>query len=231
MSGRPEKLLLLLISAITVGHSNSAAQENIQQGVTSQHPQTESAYVRRMMSLDADGSGTLTAEELPGKMSALVEQHDRNGDDQLDVEELSAIESSAHESRTRPPAQGSSGRQGRRRTGGGATGGSPLDPSQILKYALTFDADGDGGLNSAELRRYAAALAIRRGQGRGPLMENGPPAQGAEPTVQPRGSGRPKASEKAGGAKPKGLSSDGTGDGGFGDDPPVKKSTADSQGR
>ncbi|MEZ6121917.1 MAG: hypothetical protein R3C49_01935 [Planctomycetaceae bacterium] len=184
-----------------------------------------SAYVQRMLSLDRDGSGTLSASELPGKLGELIRQHDQNADGVLDVSELTQIESAAMQQRnsqapTSESSENTPGRRGGRRAASQEIG-SPLDPAQILKFALTFDKDGDGGLNAGELKAYAQALAARRSQGRGPLLEG----RTDDPA---NGSGRPSPSatrknDAAGRpAAPKGLGKDGRGDGGFGDPTPTR---------
>lgn len=125
-----------------------------------------SAYVQRMMSLDRDKDGFLSASELPGKLSEMLKKHDKNGDNRLGRLELARIEDDAISARD--SGAGKSARQAaRQRRGGrraGAAGGSPLDAKQILRFALTFDKDKDGGLSAEELQLYAQALAGRRAQ-------------------------------------------------------------------
>ncbi len=192
-----------------------------------QETATQSVYVQRMMSLDRNADGRLSKDELPGKLGELLTKHDRNGDGHLTPAELSAMETAAVSSRddrsasekSEPPA----GRRGRGRGprgGAGTQRGSPLDAAQILKFALTFDRDGDGGLNSSELKTYAAALAGRRAEAkaRREAEGNGTP-DGSKNSSQPNlrsGSTPNKAT------KPKGLGADGSGGGGFGDTPPKR---------
>ena len=134
-----------------------------------QHETTvKSPYVRRMMSLDRNNDGFLTAAEIPPALSNLLD-HDANGDQRLDASELARIEQKAVGRRDdRPAANSDSQPTGRRGRGGRRESGLPASPDdvkQILRFALTFDADEDGGLNASELRKYAAALAARRANG------------------------------------------------------------------
>jgi hypothetical protein len=168
-----------------------------------------SPYVQRMMSLDRNSDELLAKNELPGALSTLIDTHDADGDGMLNQSELSAIEDEAAAARQSP--QNSRQRRGKSRQGNspGPRGrrqsitrddGSPVDSKQILRFALTFDKDRDGGLNAAELRLYATALAKRREQGR-----RQDDARSA------------KDSPEKSGPPPKGLGADGVGNGGFGD--------------
>ncbi|MEP3479417.1 MAG: hypothetical protein ABJZ55_09235 [Fuerstiella sp.] len=138
--------------------------------------QEESAFAKRMMTMDRNQDGFLTVDELPKSVLAGIANADLNKDGKWTAQELSSVSRQAMQDRakesaalTKPQAGGS--RTARRRTGRGparATSGpgSPLDSAQILKFALTFDLDKDSGLNQQELLRYAAALAGRRAQAR-----------------------------------------------------------------
>ncbi len=187
-----------------------------------------SAYVQRMMSLDRNNDGRLSAEELPGKLADLISKHDRNKDKVLTPSELSQMESEAKAARDNRPAAetsarrgGPAGRRGRAgrgpRAGANAQRGSPLDAAQILKFALTFDNDGDGGLNAQELQIYADALAIRRAAARKRHGTNADdhPAEQRPPGDRPLSANAGKDQT----SKPRGLKADGSGDGGFGDAP------------
>lgn len=151
----------------TVGILHGVVMGQVPAEQPSERPQ--SVYVQRMMSLDRDADGFLSANELPGKLVDLL-KHDANGDKRLDTLELSSIEQTAMTGRD--DQNGKRGdekpirRNGRNRNAAAATPGSPFDPEQILRFALTFDADKDGGLDAAELNRYARALASRRAKGR-----------------------------------------------------------------
>ena len=168
-----------------------------------------SPYVQRMMSLDRDSDGFLAKRELPGALSALIDTHDADGDGKLNPSELSAIEDKAVTARQSP--RKAKQRRGKSRQGNGAGprgrrqsgprgDGSLYDSKQILRFALTFDKDKDGGLNPAELRLYATALAKRREQGR--RQDDARSAKDSPEKSAPT---------------PKGLGADGVGDGGFGD--------------
>lgn len=170
----------------------------------------DSPYVVRMMSLDRNGDGMLQANELPGKMAELLKQHDSNSDAALDRRELASIEAKAVNKRLPADAQSNSANafgegggkmgdgMGRAGRSGGRAGGrranavgksSPLDAEQILRFALTFDADKDGGLNSEELKRYAAALSLRRAAAR---QQRATEDGAAEEPVAPRQKEAPK---------------------------------------
>ncbi len=175
----------------------------------------QSAYVKRMMSLDRNRDGFLEARELPGTLSQLIGQHDADSDGRLSPQELSSLEDKAMAVREsqNPAATGdpgkAKGRSGRGPAAGRSQGkASPLDAKQILRFALTFDHNGDGGLSADELRRYTVALAARRAAHRASRV----PTDGASPA-----SDRSPSQQSA--APAKGLSADGKGNGGFGDPP------------
>lgn len=216
--------VLILVLATS---SLPAFQPPVNRGPATNEPPA-SPYVQRMMSLDRNNDGQLSAEELPGKLADLISKHDRNNDKVLTAAELSQMESEAKAARdTRPAAEmlargsGPAGRRGRagrgRRGAANAQHGSPLDAAQILKFALTFDHDGDGGLNATELQAYADALAIRRAAARN---RHGTNANDQPAEQRPPGSRTPSADvDNNQPVKPRGLKADGSGDGGFGDAP------------
>jgi len=164
-------------------------------------PSPQSAYIQRMMTLDRNKDGFLSAQELPGSLQKLME-HDRNKDGRIGPRELAQIESGAMGQRGGNASKSADPRGGRRGTGRGnlrnapqGAAGSPLDPEQVIRFALTFDADHDGGLNAAELRRYAVALAARRARGRRQPAGSGttPPTRPATPPAA--GLGAPNAKD------------------------------------
>ncbi|MEZ6132831.1 MAG: hypothetical protein R3C59_29535 [Planctomycetaceae bacterium] len=179
-----------------------------------------SAYVQRMMTLDRNRDGHLSADELPATLKSLLTTQDGNGDQRLSPEELAVQETATRTHRDPPSDRPKSGRQ--RGGGGGARPerkASPLDARQILRFALTFDVDQDGGLNATELQRYADALAVRRGQAR---TRNGtvPDLDANIPPDDPQGT--PAQTPAVTKPPAKGLDADGRGDGGFGDEIPQK---------
>jgi len=185
--------------------SMSAAQQR-QAGKSAAN---RSTYVQRMMSLDRNSDGLLSKAELPGDLADLLAKYDEDGDGNLSPSELSEIEREAMASRQ--SQQTNKQPRGNSRPGAGPRGrrhlntqgdGSPVDPKQILRFALTFDKDKDGGLNAAELQQYATALAKRRARG---LRQ---PVAGSEQDTPQNSTPLPKV---------KGLGADGVGDGGFGD--------------
>lgn len=192
---------------VTCGAPLSAQQQT--RGASVGKTPSQSPYVQRMMSLDRNSDGFLAKNELPGSLAALVAGHDIDGDKMLSPSELSAIEDEALAARQ--PPQDSQRPRTRNRSGTGRHGrrqsntrgdGSPLDSKQILRFALTFDRDKDGGLNAAELQQYATALAKRRARGRRREASGSIQVAPEEPVNLP-----------------KGLGADGLGDGGFGDNP------------
>jgi hypothetical protein len=193
----------------TCGISLSAQQRT--SGKIASKSTSQSPYVQRMLSLDRNSDGLLEKNELPGNLSALIAGHDVDGDGKLNPSELSAIEDKALAARQSPQdsqhprARNRPGARPRGRRQSSARGdGSPVDSKQILRFALTFDKDRDGGLNAAELQQYATALAKRRERG---LRQ---PVAGSEQDTPTKSTPLPKA---------KGLGADGVGDGGFGDRP------------
>ena len=161
-----------------------------------------SAYVERMMSLDRDKNGVLSVSELPGKLAGMIEQHDLNGDRQLSRSELAGIEDQAVSARDNRLGQ-STRKAARQRRGGGrgggrgaGVGGSPLDAKQILRFALTFDKDNDGGLSADELRVYATALAARRAQSRKTSQGNPKTSKSDSEKRAPAGLGSPLDSQE-----------------------------------
>ncbi len=96
------------------------------------------ALVARLMALDRNGDGVLTADELPERLSGMMSRLDANHDGKLTPDEIRA-------SATR---QG--GPAGRRQTGAGAT---RMDP--VLN---ALDADHDGVISAVEIANASAAL-------------------------------------------------------------------------
>ncbi|MEQ9407872.1 MAG: hypothetical protein RIK87_09090 [Fuerstiella sp.] len=236
-------LLFLSLNAAAIAVSSEAVG---QPATPPQHPESAPAspYVQRMMSLDRDRDGFLSGAELPGKLAEMLKTQDTDDDGKLSPAELAAAENQARAARdTRPadtdPRPGGSrrraGRGGAPGRGGGRPGGrassggqgSPLDAAQILRFALTFDGDGDGGLNAQELRRYAAALAERRARSRR-QPENANAASETRPAAGRRPGRRPPLDSEAEdeperpSGPARGLGADGDGGGGFGDMPKPK---------
>lgn len=170
------KRFILLTSFLVVIFPDISQQRTVYAAVPIQD---ESAFATRMMTLDKNKDGFLTSDELPKSVLSQIASADLNKDGKWTSAELSTLAQAAKDSRMkdapqlldeRPKGRGR-GRAGRMGIGRGPmrpnTGpGSPLDKAQILKFALTFDADKDGGLNSEELDRYATALAGRRARAR-----------------------------------------------------------------
>lgn len=157
--------------------------------------QEESAFAKRMMTMDRNKDGFLTTNEIPKSLLKGISSADLNKDGKWTAKELSNVSRQAMQNRAKESAAADNPKQGGRnqnRTGRGRGGrgpgrpdagpGSPLDAAQILKFALTFDLDKDAGLNPDELRRYASALAVRRSRARQQRESTTPSQQGSNQT-------------------------------------------------
>lgn len=160
--------VLSIVAIIPFSNSNAALAT-----------QAESAFAKRMMTMDRNKDGYLTAEEIPKSLLKGIMDADLNKDGKWTAKELSTVSMQAMKDRADTSAAAGNTKVGNRRqnrSGRGRLGrgparpdtgpGSPLDAAQILKFALTFDIDKDSGLNPDELRRYASALAKRRSAAR-----------------------------------------------------------------
>lgn len=147
--------------------------------------------------LDADGDHELSADEIKDASTA-VAKLDRDGDGRVDREEFRpplppGPPGPGFEGRRPPRGEFPSGRppRGERPEGrpprefggprgprpeGGAPGGP--SPERFIERAMTFDADGDGRLDRAEMEMFAAEIQKRMQGGRGP---GGPPEGGRRP--------------------------------------------------
>lgn len=136
--------------------------------------QEESAFARRMMTMDRNKDSFLTTDEIPKSLIKGIAAADLNKDGKWTAKELSTLSQEATKQRSNNAGASSTTQSGRpnrtrrgRRPARSESGpGSPLDAAQILKFALTFDLDKDSGLNPEELRKYASALAVRRSEAR-----------------------------------------------------------------
>lgn len=146
--------------------------------------------------LDADGDRQLSADEIKNAASALTKL-DLNADGTIDREELrpprpvrpGPPDGEGPEGR-RPPREGGPPR-GERPEGrpprefGGPRGerpeGGPPGPDRFIERAMTFDADGDGKLDRAEMEKFAGEMQQRMRGGRGPGGPGGPPEGGPRP--------------------------------------------------
>lgn len=122
-----------------------------------------------LAAIDADGDHVISAREIMNAAVAL-KTLDRNRDGQLTSEEVHAGEGRPAQRGGRegqaggrpggPPPQGGAG-------GPGGPGGPPT-VEKFMEHAMTFDADKDGKLNQAELRKMAAAVVKE-------MSQHGPP--------------------------------------------------------
>ena len=144
------------------------------------------SVVQRIKSFDKNKDGKLTKDEIPARMQQLVARHDKNKDKMLDKEELAAM--SEQLAATVPGREGRGGPRGRRggqRSGpggqrGGPGGGRP-SPEQMIQDAFEFDANKDGQLSKAELKKFADSHAQRQGPGGGGRGGRGGRAGGDRP--------------------------------------------------
>ena len=134
--------------------------------------------------LDTDGDHELSADEIKNATTA-VAKLDRNGDGRIDNEEFRP---------PRPPGpprgegfEGRPPREGRRPPGDGPRpegGPNRPSPERLVERAMSFDADGDGKLDRAEMEKFAGEMQQRLRGGRG--GPGGPPADGGERPERPR---------------------------------------------
>lgn len=135
--------------------------------------------------LDADGDHELSADEIK-TAAAAVAKLDRNGDGKIDHEEFrpprpprrGPPDAEGPEGR-RPPRDGAGPPRRERPEGGPRAGGG--SPERFIERAMSFDADGDGKLDRAEMEKFAGEMQQRLRGGRGPGGPGGPPAGGERP--------------------------------------------------
>ena len=144
--------------------------------------------------LDTDGDHELSADEIKNAATA-VAKLDRNGDGRIDNEEFRPPRPPGPPrgdfSEGRPPRgdrpEGRPPREGRRPPGDGERPeGGPRGPSpeRFVERAMSFDADGDGKLDKAEMEKFAGEMQQRMRGGRG--GPGGPPPEGGERPERPR---------------------------------------------
>jgi Ca2+-binding EF-hand superfamily protein len=172
------------------------------------------AMLERMLAMDANGDGKLSADELPERMKPMLERSDANRDGALDRGELQAMAAQ----RLQQPGQG--GPEGGRPPGGGnpaeffgqmmeradvnkdgKLSGDELPPF-LREQMEALDKNKDGGVDREELQ---SGMAARMREGRPPgreMREQGDRPEGG--AVRPR---RPDV-EVDGEAKPEGERSD-----------------------
>lgn len=172
-----------------------------------------SPFVERMMRLDRNGDGLLESRELPLPLRKQIPEIDANNDQRLSAPELVA-----HEQQTRRLRSGMT--PGKAAPPAATVRGTQLtsDFDQILKFALSFDRNGDGSLDASELKRYASALAVQRTAARMQQISSEDAAYDYEGPISRPGKMQPQTPPAAS-SKAKGLGADGKGDGGFGDEP------------
>jgi hypothetical protein len=149
--------------------------------------------------LNANGDHELDADEIKNA-SAAIAALDANGNGRIDHEEFRPLPPPPHPggeagfrgpppgergpdgppprgSEDGPPREGRPPREGGFRDserGRGEAGGRP-SPERFVERAMSFDADGDGKLDKAELEKFAAEMAQRV---RGAMAERGGPRGG-----------------------------------------------------
>jgi len=162
--------------------------------------------------LDANHDHELDADEIKNAPAALA-QLDKNGDGRIDHEEFRppAPPIPRGEGGFRgppgPPPPRDRGPESGPRPEGGPREGRPRDragrgegpgaggptPERMVERAMTFDADGDGKLDRAELEKFAAEAVQRM---RNALAERGGPRGGEEPRRRPEGPGGPAGGDR-----------------------------------
>lgn len=81
------------------------------------------AFLKRMMSLDRNGDGKITKDEMPERMQAMLKRADANGDGAIDKKEAESIAKRMGQMQRGGPDRGA-GREGRgQRPGGDRPGG------------------------------------------------------------------------------------------------------------
>jgi len=144
-----------------------------------------------LAAIDADGDHVISASEIMNAAAAL-KKLDKNGDGILTSDEVHGGEGRPGQRGEREAGRG--GREGGRegqaggRRGGrppqGGHGGPPT-AEKFMQQAMTFDADKDGTLNQAELKKMSAAVVEE-------MRKNGPPGgHGGGPGGGP-GGGEPR---------------------------------------
>lgn len=145
-----------------------------QQGPGGQHGGPNNAV---LAAIDADGDHVISAREIMNAAAAL-KKLDRNKDGKLTSDEVHSTDGQGQRG-GRPGGEAG----GRNRQGGppdaGPGGGGPPTAAQFMQHAMTFDADKDGKLSQAELKKMAAAVVEEMSRRGGP-PGGGPPGGGGQ---------------------------------------------------
>lgn len=127
--------------------------------------ESASDFATRILAFDKNEDGMVTTDELPSRMHSVMQRHDINKDGSLDKTELDKVATavgSAHRGAQGGPGggeRGPGGPGGGRGPGGpGGSGGGPPSPERFIEHAMSFDADGDGKLSTAELKKFAEEM-------------------------------------------------------------------------
>ena len=137
--------------------------------------------------IDSDGDHVISAKEIMAAATAL-KKLDRNRDGKLTSDEIHGGEGGRGQGgrggeggrgggRGRGEAGGPGGPGGGPPQGEGGPGGPPT-AERFMDHAMTFDADKDGKLDKAELRKMAAAVVEEMGRRGGPPGDRGGPRGG-----------------------------------------------------
>ncbi len=123
-----------------------------------------------LAAIDADGDHVISAREIMNAAAAL-KKLDKNGDGQLTSDEVHRGEERRGQRGDRKGGRrgeegGRQGQAGERRGGPPPQGGPSGRPTaeKFMQRAMTFDADKDGKLNQAELKRMSAAVVEEMGK-------------------------------------------------------------------
>lgn len=127
----------------------------------------------KMQKLDADGSGTLSADEVEGtRLAEHFAEIDTDGDGELTKEELKA----GHKGRKGKRGKGKRGKK-LDKDGNGSLSAAEVEGTRLAEAFSEIDADGDGELSKEEMKaaheaRHAERFAAGDANGDGTLSES-----------------------------------------------------------
>ena len=136
-----------------------------------------------LAAIDADGDHVISASEIMNAAVAL-KKLDKNGDGTLTSDEVHGGEGRPGQRGNREAGRG--GREGGRegqaggRRGGRPPQGGPPTAEKFMQQAMTFDADKDGKLDQAELKKMSAAVIEEMGKHGPPGGHGGGPGRGGQ---------------------------------------------------
>jgi len=112
----------------------------------------------KMPKLDADGSGTLSADEVEGtRLAEHFSQIDTDGDGELTKQELKA----GRKGRRGKRGKGKRGKQ-LDKDGNGSLSAAEVEGTRLAEHFAEIDADGDGELSKQEMKAAHEARQVER---------------------------------------------------------------------